>query len=59
VGHGLAQQLPPPELELEPRLQLVELALSRKLLLGLLSLAGLGTPAPSGRPGRFGGWVVR
>jgi hypothetical protein len=59
VGHGLTQQLPPSELEVEPRLQLVELALSRQLLLGLLSLAGLGAPASRRRPRRFGGWAGR
>jgi hypothetical protein len=55
VGHGLAEQLPPPEFELEPRLKLIELALGLQLLLRLLSLTGLGAPSPRRRPGWFRG----
>jgi len=55
VGHGLPEQFPTPEFEVEPRLKLVELALGLQLLLSLLSLAGLGAPSPRRRPGWFRG----
>jgi hypothetical protein len=54
MGHGLTQQLPPPELEVEPDLKLVELALGFQFLLG--PLLGTGQrPAPPGGGRRCSG----